>query len=235
MNRSTSAERRAEHANLEPVHAVIAIDGPAASGKSSVSRLLARRLDFGYVNSGGLYRAMAWNAARRGISPAEPAAILEQIGESQIEFGFKEKESFVLIDGFDPGPFLQEEQVNRTVSLISRIPEVRIFLVEKLRGFAILDDLIMEGRDIGSVVFPNTPYKFYIDASPEVRSQRRAAQGLQDEISKRDQLDTSRATAPLTIASDATVVDTSSLTIEGVVGRIVDRLKELKLRRAITL
>jgi cytidylate kinase len=235
MNRSAYDLRNIGAENPKPVHAVIAIDGPAASGKSSVSRLLARRLDFAYVNSGSLYRAVAWNAHRGGISPEEPSAILEQISGSHFEFGIRNKESFVLIGGFDPGPFLQGEQVNRTVSLVSAIPDVRTFIVDQLRRFANLDDLIMEGRDIGSVVFADTPYKFYIDASPEVRAQRRSAQGLQDEISKRDRIDTSRATAPLTIASDATVIDSSQLTVEGVVCKIVDRLKDQKLRQATSL
>jgi CMP/dCMP kinase len=214
---------------------VVAIDGPAASGKSSVARRLAERLDFAYVNSGALYRAIAWLANAAGVSANDREAILGLIAVSRFEFGLQDKQSVVLIDGFNPAPHLQDEVVNQTVSTVSTITEVRSFIVEHLRAFADLDNLIVEGRDIGSVVFPKTPYKFYIDASPEVREQRRSAQGLLDEISKRDRLDTSRATAPLRIPQDAKVVDSSSLTIDAVVVRIVERLKDQNLPQAASL
>lgn len=214
---------------------VVAIDGPAASGKSSVARRLAERLDFAYVNSGALYRAIAWLANAAGVSANDREAILGLIAVSRFEFGLQDKQSVVLIDGFNPAPHLQDEVVNQTVSTVSTITEVRSFIVEHLRAFADLDNLIVEGRDIGSVVFPKTPYKFYIDASPEVREQRRSAQGLLDEISKRDRLDTSRATAPLRIPEDAKVVDSSSLTIDAVVVRIVERLKDQNLPQAASL
>jgi cytidylate kinase len=214
---------------------VVAIDGPAASGKSSVARRLAERLDFAYVNSGALYRAIAWLANAAGVSANDREAILGLIAVSRFEFGLQDKQSVVLIDGFNPAPHLQDEVVNQTVSTVSTITEVRSFIVEHLRAFADLDNLIVEGRDIGSVVFPKTPYKFYIDASPEVREQRRSAQGLLDEISKRDRLDTSRATAPLRIPEDAKVVDSSSLTIDAVVVGIVERLKDQNLPQAASL
>jgi cytidylate kinase len=214
---------------------VVAIDGPAASGKSSVARRLAERLDFAYVNSGALYRAIAWLANAAGVSANDREAILGLIAVSRFESGLQDKQSIVLIDGFNPAPHLQDEVVNQTVSTVSTITEVRSFIVEHLRAFADLDNLIVEGRDIGSVVFPKTPYKFYIDASPEVREQRRSAQGLLDEISKRDRLDTSRATAPLRIPEDAKVVDSSSLTIDAVVARIVECLKDQNLPQAASL
>jgi cytidylate kinase len=133
--------------------------------------------------------------------------------------------SFVLIDGIDLGEHLRSEDVNRTVSDISTIAEVRTFLVEHLRKLAEYDNLVMEGRDIGSVVFPHTPYKFYIDASLEVRAQRRAAQGQRDNLAHRDRVDSSRKASPLIISEDAHVIDSSHLTIDGVVGEIVGRLK----------
>ena len=214
------------------VFSVVTIDGPAASGKSSVARQLARQLDFSYVNSGALYRAVAWHANARQIPADDRGAILAQVRRSRFEFGLRNKESFILIDGIDLGPHLQEKAVNQTVSVISTIVEVREFIVAQLRNFVDWDNLVMEGRDIGSIVFPKTPYKFYLDASPEVRIQRRAAQGLHDEISKRDRLDTSRTTSPLTIVPDAILVDTSSLTIEGVVNKILEVLKSRKLPQA---
>jgi cytidylate kinase len=109
---------------------------------------------------------------------------------------------------------------------VSSLPGVREILVEKMRGYARDHDLVMEGRDIGSVVFPETPFKFYIDASPEVRLQRRTAQGQRDEIATRDRADSSRRTSPLVIAKDAELIDTSNLTIEGVVNEIIIRLRQ---------
>jgi len=214
------------------IFSVVAIDGPAASGKSSVARQLARQLDFSYVNSGAFYRAVAWYANARQIPADDRDAILAQVRRSRFEFRLRNKESFILIDKIDLGPHLQEKAVNQTVSVVSTIVEVREFIVAQLRNFVDWDNLVMEGRDIGSVVFPETPYKFYLDASPEVRLQRRAAQQLHDEISKRDRLDISRTTSPLTIAPGAMRVDTSSLTIEGVVNKILEVLKGRKLPQA---
>jgi CMP/dCMP kinase len=202
---------------------VVAIDGPAGSGKSSVARALAQRLGFSYVNSGGYYRAIAWLANQRGVR--DPVGVLAEIDRSKFTFGLRDKESFVLINGLDPTAHLQDESVNRVVPQIAAIPAVRMFLVSQLRGLSSLDNLVMEGRDIGTVVFPNTPYKFYIDASPEVRARRREAQGLRDDLSYRDRVDSSRETAPLIIAPDACVIDTSALTIEGVVSEVLGELR----------
>jgi CMP/dCMP kinase len=209
----------------ESLFSVVAIDGPAASGKSSVARFLARQLNFSYVNSGALYRALTWQANLLRIPADDRSAIVALLQQSRFEFGLKEKESFLLVDGADPTSHLQEEIVNRTVSVISTIPQIREFIVRHLRGFLALDNLVMEGRDIGSVVFPHTPYKFYVDASPEIRAKRRAAQGLHDEISRRDQLDTTRLTAPLAIAQDAVLIDTSSLSIEEAANKIFENVK----------
>jgi Cytidylate kinase len=129
------------------------------------------------------------------------------------------------IDGIDPTPHLCDDRVNEEVSLVSSVPRLREILVEKMRGYAVDHDIVMEGRDIGSVVFPDTPYKFYIDASPEVRVRRRQAQGLRDQIAARDRADSSCRASPLIIAEDAHVIDSSNLTIEGVVGEIIGRLK----------
>ena len=129
------------------------------------------------------------------------------------------------MNGVDPTAHLCDDRVNDEVSLVSSIPRLREILVEKMRGYAVDHDIVMEGRDIGSVVFPDTPYKFYIDASPDVRLRRRQAQGLRDQIAARDRADSSRRASPLIIAEDAHVIDSSNLTIEGVVGEIVGRLK----------
>jgi cytidylate kinase len=214
---------------------VIAIDGPAASGKSTVARKLAKRLGFSYVNSGALYRGIAWLAHLHTIPANDANAVCNQIRKSVFNFDLRGKELIFLIDGESPEPHLRDEEVNRTVSAISAIAEVREFLVAHLREFLTWDNLVMEGRDIGSMVFPDTLYKFYIDASLEVRAQRRAVQGQRDDLFFRDRADSSRRASPLTIAEDAHVIDSSSLTIDGVVGEIVGRLKMKGLPEALHL
>jgi len=206
-------------------HVVIAIDGPAASGKSSVARALARRLGYRYVNTGAMYRAVAWLAGSRGVVPADSAAVRAMLEAASIECGFSDGESTIHIDGVDPTPHLNDARVTASVSTIASIPEVRRSLVAKQRECAKGCDVVMEGRDIGSAVFPETPYKFYIDASLEVRAARRVKQGVTDKIEARDRQDSSRPMSPLIIAEDAHVVDSSHLTIDGVVGEIVGRLK----------
>ena len=136
-------------------HKIIAIDGPAASGKSSVARELARRLGFAYVNSGAMYRAMTWLVLERGIPPANAAAI-GQLAERARDLiaSLRDLDSLILIDGVDPEPFLREDRVNENVSLVSRVPRLREILVDHLRRSGEANDLVMEGRDIGSVVFP---------------------------------------------------------------------------------
>ena len=206
-------------------HRVIAIDGPAASGKSSVARQLARRLDFVYVNSGAMYRAVTWSLLNAGIDPADKHRIEELIGNLSLGGALKDRELYLLIDDVDLTEHLHEDRVNSEVSRVSTVPDVRNVLVQRMRDYANKHDLVVEGRDIGSVVFSDTPYKFYIDASPEVRAQRRAAQGHRDEIARRDQADSSRAASPLVVAKDAEVIDTSHLTVDEVVDEIVKHLR----------
>jgi cytidylate kinase len=219
----------------DPEFSIVAIDGPAASGKSTVARSLARRLGFSYVNSGALYRAVAWLACEHKIPLNNPFAISSRVRSSAFELKLQNKELLVRIDGINPAPHLRDEEVNRTVSYVSAIPEVREFLVRHLREFLSSDNLVMEGRDIGSMVFPDTPYKFFIDASLEVRAHRRLAQGHSDDLFSRDRVDSSRRASPLIIAEDAHVIDSSSLTIDGVVGEIIGRLKIQGLSAALRL
>ena len=206
-------------------HRIIAIDGPAASGKSSVARELASQLGFVYVNSGAMYRAFTWHILQRGIDPGDNERIAAAAKNVSIVCELLNNQSHILIDDVDPTPHLRDDPVNNAVSQISTVPEVRNILTEKMRDCARNHNVVVEGRDIGSVVFPDTPYKFYIDASPEVRLRRRAAEGFLDEITARDRVDSSRRASPLIISEDAHVIDSSHLTIEGVVGEIVGRLK----------
>ncbi len=206
-------------------HIVIAIDGPAASGKSSVARVLARQIGFIYVNTGAMYRAVTWLAVSRDVPHADAARVVELLHRTEFVCGVASGESTLRLDGVDPTPHLTDAAVNANVSTVATIAEVRSVLVKKQRDLALAHDVVMEGRDIGSAVFPDTPYKFYIDASLEVRAQRRVRQGLQDVIGTRDRQDASRKSSPLIIAEDAHVIDSSNLTIDGVVGEIIGRLK----------
>ena len=210
---------------MEFAHIVIAIDGPAASGKSSVARAVARRLRYVYVNTGAMYRAVTWLALHKNVPVVDHVRIQQLLHYTDIVCGVADGESTILLDGLDPTPHLVSEGVNANVSAVASIAEVRRILVRKQRAYARDYDVVMEGRDIGSAVFPETPYKFYIDASPEVRARRRAQQGLQDSVAARDKVDSTRRTSPLIIAEDAHVIDSSNLTIDGVAGEIIGRLK----------
>jgi cytidylate kinase len=206
---------------------VIAIDGPAASGKSSVATRLARRLGFAHVNSGAMYRAVTWEILRQQIDPSHPESIEAAVHRMSVDSGFTEAgESFIRINSEMPDLELQTLEVNQNVSPVAAVPAVRSLVNKQLRTLAEKRPIVSEGRDIGSVVFPDTPHKFYLDASPEVRRLRRAAQGMHDSIEKRDKLDSSRANAPLKIASGAHVIDTSHLTLEGVVDKVAEILSK---------
>jgi len=218
------------HSSRRDFLRVIAIDGPAASGKSSVARELARRLRFVYVNSGAIYRAITWHILEKGIHAEDLDGVAQALESAAVTSCLSDGESRVLIDNVDPTDHLRDDRVNESVACVSRLPVVREIVGKKLHDTARGENLVVEGRDIGSVVFPDTPYKFYVDASPEVRLQRRAAQGERDEIVLRDQADSSRPVSPLVIAKDAHVIDTSHLTVEKVVGEIFARLKEMGLR-----
>jgi cytidylate kinase len=172
-----------------------------------------------------MYRAVTWLAVSRGVPPMDAAAVRALLDATRIDCGFSNGESTILLDGVDPTPHLSDAAVNANVSAIASIPEVRRTLVARQRESAADCDVVMEGRDIGSAVFPETPYKFYIDATLEVRAARRVKQGVADRIEARDRQDSSRPMSPLIIAEDAHVVDSSHLTIDGVVGEIIGRLK----------
>ena len=216
-------------ASQQRCHRVIAIDGPAASGKSSVAQELARRLGFVYVNSGAIYRAITWHILQKKVHPEESDHIAGALQAADITCRLQDNESRILIDDVDPGEHLRDDRVNESVAGVSQFSVVRQIVAKNLHEHAQSHDLIVEGRDIGSVVFPNTPYKFYLNASPEVRLQRRVAQGGRDEIAIRDRVDSSRPVSPLVIAKDAHVIDTSHLTIQQVIDEIIDLLKKMGL------
>jgi len=208
---------------------VIAIDGPAASGKSSVSRGVASALGFLFVSSGHFYRALAWGVARDNVSEEMLPQWIKRIRgtkKSHFEVEMTKEGVRLLLDGSDVTPHLSDPEVAAKVSLLAIFPEVRDLINERLRALAANHDLVMEGRDIGSIVLPETPFKFYLDASPEVRARRRAGEGALDSVAERDRIDSTRATAPLTIPEGATVIDTTHLGLNEVITVVLDHLQK---------
>lgn len=198
----------------------IAIDGPAASGKSTVAKLIAAELGYTFINTGAMYRAIAWYLGQLGVKGDEVDKIRELLPQMPLKFGKEGAVSTVECEGKTLRSELTEPGTNENVSLVAAIPEVRAYLLQKQREYNKHEAVVMEGRDIGTVVFPHTPFKYFVTASEEVRAARRAAQGLTDSIAERDKKDASRACAPLTQAPDAKLVDTSELSIEQVVALI---------------
>lgn len=205
----------------------IAIDGPAASGKSTVAKILARTLGLTMVNSGEMYRAVTLSVLQRGANPSSADEVLGILKELELACIVEDGASRILISGVHPGEALRSETVNASVSAVSAIPEVRRKLVDLQRSLLNQSDLVMEGRDIGSIVFPETPYKIYIEASEAVRNKRRADEGLSDAVSERDRLDRTRKTAPLVVPDGAVLIDSSQMTINEVVEHSLGNLREL--------
>jgi cytidylate kinase len=221
---------------------VVAVDGPAASGKSTVSRSAAKMLGFNYVDSGAMYRAVTWKALEMGVDVNDNIAVIGMMHTIKIDFEVKDRIAHMLMDGVYPGNALREPRVAENVSIIAAIPEVRQILVQHQRSLTKFGSLVMEGRDIGSVVFPDTPYKFYLEAKPEVRALRRkrdfeamkietSHDAVAQNIKKRDQLDSHRSTSPLQIALGAAVIENSDLTVDETAKVIVDHMKQQGFRR----
>jgi CMP/dCMP kinase len=224
-----------ENTCAAPPFQTIAIDGPAASGKSTVSRQLAKKLGFIYVNSGEMYRAVTWAVVKANIDTSDADAVWNFVEALTIDCALTkdaegERVSTIHINGVDPGESLRSPEVNTNVSPVASVPAVRALLVARQRDYAQMADIIMEGRDIGSVVFPDTPFKFFVTASEEVREARRRAEGHSDPIAARDKQDSTRKASPMVVADDATMVDTSTMPIEEVVQWIESRLIEKGLK-----
>lgn len=207
-------------------HFAIAIDGPAASGKSTLARLLAKRLGLIMVNSGAMFRAVTWKVLQENIDPDDTPAVASLMDRITIQCGSDGIMSTISIDGTDPGDALRGEAINANVSTISAIPAVRGKLIDLQRGYLDHSSIVMEGRDIGSIVFPDTPFKIYVDAAEHVRAARRGNDGEVDAIAKRDAADSKRTTAPLVVAEGATVLDNSDHTIESGVEAALEILRQ---------
>jgi cytidylate kinase len=213
---------------------IIAIDGPSGAGKGTVAREVARRLNYKHLDTGAMYRAVAWKALYERVPLDSEDAVAELAQRARLAVG----PSSVVIDGHDVTSAIRTPEIDRAAAATARLPKVRAALVERQRKEGQSGGIVMEGRDIGSVVFPNADVKIYLDASPEERARRRAADpshgvsraaaaaDVATEMAERDRSDRTRATSPLTIPKDAIEVDTTSLSIEETVDRvlaIVDR------------
>jgi cytidylate kinase len=209
---------------MASTYPVIAIDGTAASGKSTFARSLAQHLGYAYVNTGAMYRGVTWHLLKKGIPLEHPEAVAQAFGTLAVETRLERSELSFLIDGEDPLPHLRDGRVNAGVSLVASVPAVRRLLVAQQQALASESSLVMEGRDIGTVVFPETPYKFFIDAAAEVRADRRRAQGETDVILERDAIDQKRQDSPLTCAPDALRLDSGSTSVEELVSAALRHL-----------
>jgi len=205
---------------------IIAIDGPAASGKSTVARRVARVLNCIFVNSGEMYRAFTWWTLENQVDPEDTEAVVALLAETTFSCSREDFVGFVEVQGQRLSlEQMKSDAVNSSVSAIAAIPEVRARLVSEQRAYAGRSSLVMEGRDIGTVVFPDTPYKFFIDAAPEIRAARRSAEGIEDSVEARDLADSMRKSSPLKVAEDATVIDTSNLDADEVVTLVVEAVQ----------
>ena len=218
----------------------VAIDGPAGAGKSSVAKAAAQELGFVYVDTGALYRTIGLAVCRRGIDGTDVPGILATLPEIQVGLTYQDGAQHVLLDGEDVSDAIRTPQISTYASQVSSVPEVRAYLLDLQRDLARRQSVIMDGRDIGTVILPDAKVKIFLTASPEKRAARRCAElrekgqdvtveDILADMERRDALDASRATAPLKQAEDAVLVDTSDLTleqsIEAVLTVIRDKMK----------
>ena len=191
---------------------VIAIDGTSASGKSTNAKLVAKALGYVYVDTGAMYRTLAWHCLRKQVDVENAKAVAAACRAWKTSLVSVEGHVRLLVDGYFPEKEIRTPETAAAVSHMAAIPKVREWMKKKHRECIRFGDLVMEGRDIGTNVFPETDFKFYLDAQLEERSRRRTADGVQENLAARDQRDSQRAVAPLMIALGAKVINNSSLT-----------------------
>ena len=215
-----------------PFRGAVTLDGPSGTGKSSVARGVARRLGAAYLDTGAMYRAATVAVLDAGVDPGDAEAVARTVAAARIVVGTEAGSERVEVDGVDVAVRIRGAEVTRSVSAVSAVPAVRRQLVAQQRELAgAAEAVVVEGRDIGTVVLPDATLKVYLTAAPEIRAQRRAGQlGLQGsaeigalaaDLRRRDEYDSSRADSPLRPAADAVVVDSSDLSQEAVVDRVV--------------
>ncbi|MGC0422538.1 (d)CMP kinase [Embleya sp. AB8] len=216
--------------------AVVAIDGPSGSGKSSVSRAVAARLGLRYLDTGAMYRAMTWWMLLNGVDIHDPAAVAAAADKPQIVSGTEPDGPTITVDGKDAAGPIRTDEVTRAVSAVSAVPEVRTRLVDLQRAVIGAGGIVVEGRDIASVVAPDAPVKVYLTASEAARAARRNAEltgaqaksveATQADLARRDALDSGRAVAPAGMAEGAILVDTTELDRDQVVDHLLALVAE---------
>ncbi len=215
----------------------VAIDGPAGAGKSTIAKAAAKELELIYVDTGAMYRTIGLACLDDGISPEDSKAVIEKLKSIVLELKYVDGEQRMILCGKDVSDDIRTERVSMTASVVSKIPEVRAFLLEQQRGFARSDNIIMDGRDIGTVVLPDAQVKIFLTASAESRAKRRTLQleekgieadydAILEDIHKRDYQDSHREIAPLKAAPDAVIVDTTELTLEGSIEAVIDTIRK---------
>ena len=212
---------------------VIAIDGTSASGKSTNARMVARALGYIYVDTGAMYRTLAWHCLQKNVDVHDAKAVAASCRRWKTTLECVEQSVRLLVDGYYPAREIRTDAVTAAVPHVAAVPPVRRWMKEKQRECIRFGNLVMEGRDIGTNVFPETDFKFYLDASLHERAKRRSAQGVQENLAARDQRDSQRADDPLMIALGATVINNSALTPEQTSAMILKEVHE-KLKAAGT-
>ena len=217
----------------------VAIDGPAGAGKSTIAKLIAKKMGYIYVDTGAMYRAMALYFIRNGIKPEDTQEVTEKCKDADISIAYRDGEQVVLLGDENVNGLIRTEEVGNMASATSANKDVRAKLVELQKKLAANADIVMDGRDIGTVVLPNADVKIYLTASSEVRAKRRydelIAKGetadlktIEADIIERDHRDMTREISPLKQADDAVLVDSSYMTIEEVVNTVTDLIEKVK-------
>jgi cytidylate kinase len=200
---------------------VIAIDGTSASGKSTNAKLVAKALGFAYVDTGAMYRALAWYCLQNKIDVHAPKAVAAACRKWKTSLENRNGHVHLLVNGYYPEKEIRTAEVSAATSQVASVPKVRDWMKKKQRECIQFGNLVMEGRDIGTNVFPETDYKFYLDAHLDERTKRRAAEGVNENLAARDQRDSQRAAAPLMIALGAKVINNSEMTSAQTSGLII--------------
>jgi cytidylate kinase len=205
---------------------IIAIDGTSASGKSTNAKLVARALGYIYVDTGAMYRTLAWHCLQKRIDVHDARAVAAACRKWKTSLVCVDARVRLLVNGYYPEKEIRTRETAAAVPHVAAIPQVRKWMVKRQRECVQFGNLVMEGRDIGTNVFPETDFKFYLDAKLEERSRRRAADGVQENLAARDQRDSQRATAPLMIGLGAKVINNSSMTSEQTSAAILEELRK---------
>lgn len=208
----------------EPI--VIALDGTSASGKSTNAKRVAKALDYAYVDTGAMYRSLAWYCLEKEVDLGDAKAIASLCRRWKTELKNDDGHIRLYVDGYFPEKEIRTAETSAAVPVVAAVPAVRKWMKAKQRECIKFGDLVMEGRDIGSNVFPDTDFKFYLDASLDERSKRRAADGVDENLAERDKQDSQRAAAPLMIPLGAKVINNSEMTAEETSALIIGEVQE---------